>query len=28
VYFLVKESGGKPLVHQMRIEKEWSLKHI
>ena len=22
VYFLVKESGGKPLVHQMRIEKE------
>ncbi|MDD4148972.1 MAG: DUF4783 domain-containing protein [Bacteroidales bacterium] len=22
VYFLVKESGGKPLIHQMRIEEE------
>lgn len=22
VYFLVKDSGGKPLIHQMRIEEE------
>jgi len=22
VYFLVKEEGGKPLIHQMRIEEE------
>jgi hypothetical protein len=22
VYFLVKESGGQPLIHQMRIEEE------